>query len=211
MQCGNKLHQIGIAMHNYHEDYECFPPAYTVDEHGKPLHSWRVLILPYIEQKELYEKIRLDEPWNSEHNRQFHDVFVGAFSCPSSARKGIAPCILPRKKLSETCYYSVVIGPETVFPGSKTTTFHDVTDGTSNTLLVVERLLPVCWMDPNNEIRFETACEGINSRLYGIGSVHSGGACVALVDGSIRFFGESIEPKIMRAWLTESGGENVVP
>ncbi len=84
MQCANNMKQILIGLQNYHDTYNAFPPAYTVDEDGKPLHSWRVLILPFIEQQALYEQIRLDEPWDSEHNRQFHAVNMQEFRCPSA-------------------------------------------------------------------------------------------------------------------------------
>ena len=66
MTCCGHMSQLTLAFLVYHEVHGSFPPAYTVDENGKPLHSWRVLILPFIEQKALYDKIRLDEPWDSE-------------------------------------------------------------------------------------------------------------------------------------------------
>lgn len=60
-QCKNNLKQIGLALHNYHDEYQAFPPAYTVDADGKPLHSWRTLILPYMEQKAAVRQDRPDE------------------------------------------------------------------------------------------------------------------------------------------------------
>jgi len=73
MTCSSMLKQITLAFHNYHDAHHSFPPAYTVDANCKPLHSWRVLILPYLEKNDLYSKIRLYEPWDSEYNSQFHD------------------------------------------------------------------------------------------------------------------------------------------
>ncbi len=69
-QCTNNLQQIGLAMHNYHDRHKTFPPAYTVDKAGKPLLSWRVLILPYLDQEALYKEFHLDDPWDSVHNRR---------------------------------------------------------------------------------------------------------------------------------------------
>src|SRR5687767_15769954 len=69
MQCGNHLKQIAIALHNYHDVYHCLPPAYTVDAAGKPLHSWRTLILPFSEQKALYDQIDLTKPWDDPANK----------------------------------------------------------------------------------------------------------------------------------------------
>jgi len=82
MQCFNNLKVIGLALHNYHDKFGTFPPAYTVDQDGTPLHSWRTLLLPYLEEEQLYAQIRLDEPWDSIHNRQFADVQLSVYSCP---------------------------------------------------------------------------------------------------------------------------------
>ena len=69
-QCKNNLKQIGLALHNYHDIYHVFPPAYTVDGNGKPLHSWRTLILPYLDQAPLYLKIDLSKPWDDPANAE---------------------------------------------------------------------------------------------------------------------------------------------
>jgi len=208
--CCANVKNIGFAMHHYHDKYKSFPPAYTVDENGKLLHSWRVLILPYFnipEYKTLFEKIRLDEPWDSEYNRQFHEANIPTFSCPAGVRSGVVRRLLPNVNTAGMSYYSVVLGQETPFPGSEMTTFGDITDGTSNTLLVVERLLPVCWMDPNNEIRFDTAIKGVNRSIYGIGSAHSHAAFAVTASGLETPLMNSIEPETLRAWLTKSAGD----
>jgi len=80
--CVNHERLIGFALHDYHATYGALPPLHTVDEEGNPLHSWRVLILPYLEQQALYEQIRLNEPWNSDHNKQFHDQMPAVYKCP---------------------------------------------------------------------------------------------------------------------------------
>src|SRR3990172_9467251 len=67
--CKNNLHQIEMALHYYHDKYHCFPPAYVADASGRPLHSWRVLLLPFLEQENLYRQYRFDEPWDGPHNR----------------------------------------------------------------------------------------------------------------------------------------------
>jgi hypothetical protein len=78
--CVNNMRQIAYVCASYSEKYG-YLPVYTVDENNKPLHSWRVLILPYIEEEELYKKIRLNEPWNSEYNKQFHDYLIPLYKC----------------------------------------------------------------------------------------------------------------------------------
>jgi hypothetical protein len=68
--CSSNLKQIALALHNYHDTFGAFPPAYVADESGKPMHSWRVLILPFLESSPLYDKYRFDEPWDGPNNRQ---------------------------------------------------------------------------------------------------------------------------------------------
>ncbi|MDR1958101.1 MAG: DUF1559 domain-containing protein [Planctomycetaceae bacterium] len=201
MQCSNNLKQIALSMHNFHDARQTFPPAYTVDKDGKPLHSWRVLILPFIEQQALYEQIRLEEPWDSEHNKQFHNVNIPAFQCPSNGQAG--PGL--------NCHYSVVVGKETPFEGSKQLTFGAITDGTSNTVMCVERRDPVCWMDPTSELTYEEVLEsGINRSPEGIGSFHTGGLNVVFCDGAVRFLPETVDLEILKAILTKAGGESAM-
>ena len=213
MQCTAGPKPLCLALHNYHDTYGSLPPAYTVDENGKPLHSWRVLILPYIEQKALYDKIRLDEPWDSEYNRQFHGIQISTFQCPTRRKTlsvgNIRNVFVKKRELLRTanCDYSVVIGKETAFPGSQMVTLKDMTDGTGHTILIVERMTPVNWMDPNNEVRFEAAREGVNRHLLGIGSEHwvTCGAYVGFADGSLRFLPDDFEG--IESLLTKSAGD----
>ena len=89
--CSGNLQHIALAMLIYQHEHGTLPPAYTVDADGKPLHSWRVLLLPYLGESELYGQLRLDEPWDSRHNRQFHDAAVTIYQCPSAELKGARP------------------------------------------------------------------------------------------------------------------------
>ena len=226
MQCAGKMNQLACAFINYHEVHGSFPPAYTVDKNGKPLHSWRVLILPAFSQDELYARIRLDEPWNSEYNRQFHDVQLSIYQCPSSPRnmRRLSSQIYNFLRQNRDCFYtgncdySVVIGEDTVFPGSNTVSLDDITDGTENTILVVERVIPICWMDPNNEICFDTACEGISRHPFGIGSQHVYGHVVnvALASGGYGTVTQTTDGRIhthnktyesIQPLLTKSAGD----
>lgn len=198
MQCTNKLKNLALAMHNYHEVNGHLPPVYTVDENGKPLHSWRVLLLPYVEQQAMYEAIRLDEPWDSEHNRRFHDKMPSVFRCPQ----------LTKGKADRDSAYCVVVGEETFGrPGEKGLKFGEITDGTSNTIMILERKEPVCWMAPI-DITQEDAYLGIDKKAEGIGSNHEAGVNAAFCDGSVRFISETIAPDVLKAILTVSGGES---
>lgn len=198
MQCTNNLKQIMIAFHNYHDTNGSFPPAFTVDDNGKPLHSWRVLILPYMEQKALYDSIKLDEPWNSEHNKKFHDMMPPIYRCPS--------CTLWNEKRETT--YCMVVGEDTLGKtdgnGIK---LRQITDGTSNTIGVLERKTSECWMAPVDITQKDTYF-GINRRHNGIGSEHTEGVNAAYCDGSVRFISETIDLDVLKAILSIAGGES---
>ena len=210
MTCCGRMNQLQLAFQNYHDTHGSFPPAYTVDENGKPLHSWRVLLLPYFYKQELYDKIRLDEPWDSEFNRQFHAIQIEPYQCParrSTSSPRLRSVFVRDRDLLHmaNCDYSVVIGEDTIFPGSKAVALDDVTHDPSNTILVVERMIPINWMDPNNEIRFEAAREGINRNLLGIGSEHPGGAIVSFASGrGYLFLSDDID---IEPLLTKSAGD----
>jgi len=104
--CSNNLRRIALALLLYEREHGTLPPACKVDAQGKPLHSWRVLLLPHVGEAELFAHIRLDEPWNSEHNRQFHDAAVDVYQCPSA------------NLMQGDTAYSVIVGERTAFqPG----------------------------------------------------------------------------------------------
>jgi len=197
MQCANHIKQIVLALHNYHDAYNTFPPLYTVDANGRPLHSWRVLILPFIEQQGLYDAIRLDEPWDSAHNSQFHNQVPSVFRCPSNPQGG-------------TSYVAIageVFVPATV-ANRGTKGLVDITDGTSNTLAIVEVNDTFNWMTPMGNITLEELIEGFG-RGGRVGSYHPGGMNVGLFDGSVRFISNTIDRTILRALGTRAGGESV--
>ena len=212
-RCEMNLRQIGLALHNFHDVHNAFPPLYTVNEEGNPLHSWRVLILPFIGQVALYDAIRLDEPWDSEHNRQFHSVVIPQFVCPRNTIEG-----------DMNCHYVVIIGgTSTAVMASSGNVVHQLTmgggsfapatragtltgiaslasivDGTSNTLAVVEVKEAFNWMDPTADITLEELMKGINSEGR-VGSNHRGGANALFFDGSTFFLPDDAPADILRA------------
>ncbi|MCL2304119.1 MAG: DUF1559 domain-containing protein [Planctomycetaceae bacterium] len=202
MDCVNKMKTLAIAVHNYHDAQGCLPPPYSADSGGKPLHSWRVLLLPYMEELALYEAIRKDEPWDSEYNKQFHDKMPVVFRCEENK--------LGYMK-SGTTYFMVVGGETFGQPpqqDGKKYTFHRIIDGTSNTIGFVEGKEPVCWMAPV-DIPQEIAYQGVNRSDQGIGSFHQTGANCTFIDGSVHFLSNSVDPKTLKALLTIAGGESV--
>jgi type II secretory pathway pseudopilin PulG len=194
-QCKNNLKQIGLALHNYLDAYKTFPPAYTVDVNGKPLHSWRTLILPFLDQRALYESIDLSKPWDDPANEQARNTYLAAYSCPSTSG--------PKKE--ETTYLAVVCPGSCFRPGGGVRPA-DITDGTSNTLLVIEvpidRAVP--WMSPRDADEALILSIASDSHFAHTGGVHS-----ALCDGSVRFLSAQLPPATRRALITIAGGEYV--
>jgi hypothetical protein len=184
MTCSLNEKQIVLALHAFHEVHDALPPLYTVDDKGKPLHSWRVLILPHVEQQELYKQIRLDEPWDSEYNRQFHDQMPHYYQCPSNPKKG--------------CCYSAIAGGSFIpakEPGSILgLKFEDFTKPKWDTLAIVEVKEPFCWMDPTADVTLEDFVQ--RNR---VGSYHKGGMYGSYVDSSVRFITETVSSDELRA------------
>jgi Protein of unknown function (DUF1559) len=137
-QSQNNLKQIGLAMHNYHDTFGKLPAAAICDKNGKPLLSWRVAILPYIEQDNLYKQFKLDEPWDSEHNKKLAMVTVPIYALPGDKVKRDMP----------STFYRVFYGNDAMFDLKNGTGFNQIADGLSNTLMVVEAGEAVPWTKP---------------------------------------------------------------
>jgi hypothetical protein len=199
-QCNNNLKQIAIAMHNYHDTYKCFPPAYIPDENGKPMHSWRVLILPFMEQAALHQRYNFNEPWDSPTNQAVTSVVIPVFRCPSStAGPG-----------SQETNYMLLTGPGTVFDGAKATNFAQIQDGTSNTIMIVEvEGTGVKWAEPVDLDATQLGAPLSSGGPGRTGSRHPGGIWVALCDGSVQFLPNTISQNTFQAMITKSGGEAV--
>jgi prepilin-type processing-associated H-X9-DG protein len=204
-QCRNNLKQIGLALHNYHDVHGCFPPAYVTDAAGRPLYGWRVLILPYIEQKPLYDQFCLDEPWDSLNNLTLSQTPIDEFGCPSDES-------WRTKGAAATTNYLAVVGSGTMWPGNTSRCFADVADGTSNTIAVVEVLNSgVHWAEPR-DLHADQMAPNVNPEVgQGISSGHPGGANVAFVDGHVSYLPSDIPPETIRAMRSIAGGEEVSP
>jgi hypothetical protein len=185
----NHLKQIGLALHNYHDQHGSFPPAVVTDANGKPLYSGRVLLLPYLEQKDLYDQFDLDQAWDSDQNRAISETPVNVFMDPSSADQ------TPGK----TDYFFVT-GTGTVFEGDKAFGMAAITDGTSNTVVVVEaKSNGTHWAEPR-DIDFS------QPMALPPGS-HPSGNLVLMGDGSVRTLSKTINPAVIRQLSTKGGGE----
>jgi prepilin-type processing-associated H-X9-DG protein len=196
-QCSNNLKQIGLAMHNYHDATGSFPPAYVVDGTGKPMHSWRVLILPYLEHAHIFNRYDQTQPWDSPANRQLLSEMPSTYQCQSSGQGG------------QNTSYVVVRGAETIFDADKPCKIASITDGTSNTILVVEAPhANIPWTEPR-DLDFAQLNMVINGGANSPHSDHPGGTNVLLADGSVRYLSSSIAPENLRAMLTKAGNEMI--
>jgi hypothetical protein len=191
------LNQVLMALHNYHAEYGCLPPAYIADKDGKPMHSWRVLILPYLDESALYQAYRFDEPWDSAHNLSLADSMPRSF--------------LARTEPASRRYTNIVVivGPSTAFPGGTSTTFDDFKDGTDNTILVTEIAnSDICWLEPRDLDSATMSFKTNDRKKPSISSVGWRRPYVVLAH-SIHAYPvpEDTPPEALRALTTIAGGE----
>lgn len=167
----NNLKQIGLAMHNYHDANKYLPAAASYSPDGKPLLSWRVMILPMIEQQKLYDQFHLDEPWDSPNNRKLIDKMPPEFRSPKS-------------KLKEPgrSNYVVPVGPGTMFEGREGINMSSVKDGTAHTILAVEvdDAHAVIWTKPE-DMPYDP-----KEPAKGLGGLYKNVFCALFVDGAVR-------------------------
>ena len=198
--CSNNLKQIGFALHNYHDTYGSFPPACIADKNGRPMHSWRVLILPFIEQQNLYDQYRFDEPWDGPNNRLLASHISEIFRCPSDA-----------DAVRGATSYLAVVGPETMWPGDRSLSMSDIKDGTSATLMIVEsHNSGIHWMEPRDLHTLQMPMTVNSPHGQGICSCHgSKGAIVQAVhaDCSVCQLESNTPSATIRAALTIAGGD----
>lgn len=192
-QCVNNIKQIMLAWHNYHAANNFFPRDLT-DKDGKPLLSWRVAILPYIEQVELYNKFKLDEPWDSPHNKELLKEMPQTYRCPSRVKHDP----------TTTCYCGFA-GIGAILETGQDITLQTITDGTSNTIAVTEAKDGVPWTKPQ-DLPFDQAAK---PSLYGAGSPHPGGFNAGFCDGSVHFIKDAINVLVFKVLITRAGGEVV--
>ncbi len=190
MSASNNLKQIGLAFHNYHSAYKKLPPVAILDDNDKPLLSWRVAILPFIEEQALYEKFHLDEPWDSDHNIKLLKEMPVVFMDPS----------LPLEP-GKTVFHANV-GDDKIMKEGEDNRFRDIQDGLSNTIMVYEANATEAteWTKPAN-------VELGDDPIAQMGHIHQGGFHVLMGDGAVIFITHSIDTELLRNMLTRAGGE----
>lgn len=204
----NNLKHISLALQNYHEVYGEFPPAYIADKNGKPMHSWRVLILPFLLNRNLYDKYHFEEPWDGPRNRQLLDEIQGdVYQCPGDPRE---------TDHSRTwTSYVAVLGPRTMWPGARGRKVSEIADGAANTVMVVEdQSHQIAWMEPR-DLEFEEAQRlfasadpqaAVFHRSENFFFVFRWGRLVACADGSVHFVEHGVKPEDWFSLLTVDDG-----
>jgi hypothetical protein len=195
-RCRNNLKQIGLALHNYHDKHGHFPPAWTVDEQGNRLHSWRTLLLPYIEQKKLFSVIDLSKPWDHPTNAKARGECPTTYQCDRTD--------LPDGFTS----YKALVGAQASFPpDGSSRRIDDMLDGTSLTGMVVETTAEhsVHWMNPHDDGGFEF----LQLLSAGPTTAHADRPYLLLADGSLQRLRSSIPGETLEALGTHAGGETI--
>ena len=173
-------------MHNYESKHGSLPPVAVTDKDGKPLLSWRVAILPWIEQDELYQQFHLDEPWDSPHNLTLIDRMPATFKVRSRHVD----------QTQQTTYLQVFSGKGAPFELGRTVGLKSFTRGMSNTLLIVEAGEPVIWTKPE-DLPYDR-----NRPLPKLGGVFPDVMRAVLADGSAQMFCKPFNESEIRAMIT---------
>ncbi len=192
----NNLKQIGLAFHEFHDTHNAMPTN-ILSKDGKPLLSWRIHILPFIGQPELYKEFKLDEPWDSDNNKKLIAKMPKVFEMAG----------IETKEKGQTFFQAFIgkkgdaIRPLMLEGDLKGLGFVGVTDGLSNTFMVVEAAEPVIWTKPV-DLPFDA-----NEKLPKLGRRQANGFNAAFCDGSVRFIKSTTPEATLKAYITTNGGE----
>jgi hypothetical protein len=209
-QCNNNLKNIARALLNYHDDHGAFPPAFIPDKDGKPMHSWRVLLLPYLEYKRRYDQYSFQEPWDGPNNSKLMNPVPDPYQCPTD--------LFAARGTGVWTSYVAVVGPRTVWPGASLRKMSEIADGTGGTILVMEdQSTKIPWMEPR-DLMLDEALRVLTSSDPRVGGIHrqegffydyAGVRNVALVDGRVAFFSDGLQRNFAAKLLTIDDGVGV--
>jgi hypothetical protein len=188
----NNMKQIGLAMHNYYDANKHFPAAAIYSKDGKPLLSWRVAILPMLDQSKLYDQFHLDEPWNSEHNKKLIDKMPDVYRSPRS-----------KLKTPGMTNYEVPVGPGTMFDRPEGKRIKDITHGTAHTIMAVEvdDAHAVAWTKP------EDLPYNPKEPAKGLGGLFEGCFVALYCDGHIEVIKLPCSDETLRAAFSAGAGD----
>jgi len=216
--CRSNMADVARAIQAYHAEHGQFPPACVRDAQGRALHSWRVLILPQLGCKNLYDVYRFNEPWNSPHNSTLLGRIPEQYECRAMVRRhgggGVTTCV-------------AIVGPEGMWPEDRPMREADVHDGTNQTIMLGEVTpgLVIQWLEPR-DLEFEKAAKGVQRTNWSGATVIDGlvaahpwplaewddprrVAHVVTADGTVRELPQNVRAEELRGLLTATGGESV--
>ena len=198
--CESNLVRIGMALRAYEADHGTLPPAYIPDPSGKPMHSWRVLILPYLDEQGLYSRYDFNEPWDGPNNTQLTSHMPDVYGCPADP---------DAHTLGETSYM-VITGSETFFPDDNATSINRAQDDLTTSILVVEtQVTGVTWLNPR-DLKADRMQYVVNGGFgQEMGSHHLEGAHVLLADGTVLFLDDATPADYVEGMATMSGNEPI--
>lgn len=199
--CMGNLQQLADALNEYARLHGSYPTPVVTDGKGKPLYSWRVLILPQLNEDSLYSQFHLDEPWDSTHNAQL------IAQCPLQF---ISPASTSRINAAESSYV-LLTGRGTIFPPSGPLQPNNLTDGAGKTLLIVETDNGVHEWSKPFDIDVTKFTGPIGTLGTGsIGGTHDGGATAVMADGTAVWLPADLPQAVLDAAITPKGGESIV-
>ena len=191
-QCMHNMKNIALALLVFESEKGRFPAMVDPAKTNQPPCSWRIQILPGLDQKDIFERYNVNEPWNGPKNCKLADPMPRLYRCPSND----SPAVLNTD-------YLTVVGPKAMFREVGSIKTGDITDGQSNTIMVVEsHQSGIHWMEPR-DMKADDATLGVNSEsTASIGSAHPGIAIVAFADGHVRHVSDDIDPEVLKAMTT---------
>jgi hypothetical protein len=182
------MKQIALAMHVYADEHQGrLPPAAIYGKDGQALLSWRVLLLPYLEQRELYAKFHLDEPWDSPHNqpllKEMPKIYVRPMSSGAADKYGTI--------------YQAFVGKGTVFESKEGMSLGELTNrgSMSSTMLIVDAAERVPWTKPDDLVYAE------DQPLPAFGGLHR--------DRGFRPFSREYTPVTFQVAFTDGHVQNI--
>jgi hypothetical protein len=184
-----KLGRLAVAFNAYHEERGHYPAAAVAGPDGKTLHSWRVELLPYLGEQQLFDDYKLDEPWDSEHNKQLIEKMPDVYSGRQSPKQGEAE-------------YYVVTGKGTLFDGSAPATRESIADAPGETILVLQGRRRIPWTKP---VDIENSAGDPADPARG----QTNGFYAAFADGTVKFVDRTTDSASIRAMFTKAGGDEV--
>lgn len=167
-----KLQALATAVQRYVDEHGAYPSDVRDESTGEPLLSWRVRLLPYLDQQELYDQFKLDEPWSSEQNQSLLSRIPDAYRDSGPGRAAGAE--------GDTTFVAIA-GDDTVFGAQTPVTAESIMDGLDRTIMIVQSAPATAWTKPDSAQR-----DAKNGALLQ-GGIHPGGLFVVLANGHVLF------------------------